>query len=96
MAAYFVFNYGINDQEAYKPYLAEVAKTLEAHHAEIMVADFASEAVEGDAKEVTVVLKFSSREAARNWYDSPEYRAIVGLRTANSEGIAVLVNAAGA
>ena len=96
MAAYFVFNYRINDPDAYKPYLAEVAKTLEANHAEILVADFASERVEGDAGEVTVVLGFSSREAAREWYSSPEYQAIIGIRTDNSEGIAVLTNGAGA
>lgn len=95
MAAYFIFNYRITDQEAYGPYLAEVPKTLEAHGAEIVVADFESEIVEGDAGHVSVVLRFPSKEAARNWYESPEYQAIIQIRTDNSAGLATLVNAAG-
>ena len=95
MEAYFVFNYRITDQEAYGPYLEEVPKTLEAHGAEILVADFESEVIEGDAGHVSVVLKFPSKAAARNWYDSAEYQAILRLRTDNSAGIATLVNAAG-
>jgi uncharacterized protein (DUF1330 family) len=95
MAAYFVFNYRINDQEAYNPYLAEVPKTLEAHGAEILVADFESEVIEGDAGHVSVVLRFPSKEAARKWYESVEYQKIVRSRTDNSVGIATLVNAAG-
>lgn len=96
MAAYFVFNYRINNQEAYKPYLAEVPKVLEAHGAEILAADFESEGIEGEAGEVTVILRFSSKEAARKWYESPEYQKIIGLRTENSVGIASLANAASA
>ena len=92
--AYVVFNYQIADREAYDPYLMQVPDTLEAYGAEIIIADFASEAIEGDAGEVTVVLRFASEEVARNWYQSPEYQAIIGLRTANSTGIASLASSA--
>ena len=95
MAAYMVFNYRITDQAAYKPYLAKVGDTLNAHGAEVLVADFESEAIEGDAGHVTVVLKFASKDAARGWFESPEYQEIIALRTDNSTGIAVLTNAAG-
>ena len=95
MAAYFVFNYRVNDQAAYQPYLAEVPRVLEAHGAEILAADFESEAIEGDAGHVTVVLKFPSKEAARKWYQSPEYQEIIALRTDNSEGIAAIATAVG-
>ena len=95
MSAYFVFNYQINNRDAYDPYLAEVPKTLDAHGAEILVADFDSEAIEGDAKHVTVVLKFSSKEAARGWYESPEYKKIIGLRKDNCVGLAALTDSIG-
>lgn len=95
MAAYMVFNYRITDRDAYQPYLAKVVDTLKAHGAEILVADFESEVVEGDPGHVTVVLKFASKDAARGWFDSQEYQAIIGLRTDNSTGIAVLADAAG-
>ncbi|MGD8577363.1 MAG: DUF1330 domain-containing protein [Thiohalophilus sp.] len=94
MEGYIVFNYRINDQEAYQPYLSQVMQTLIAHNAEILVADFESETIEGDAGHVTVVLKFSSKDAARKWYQSPEYQNIIELRTDNCEGIAVLADAA--
>ena len=95
MAAYMVLNYRITDHDAYKPYLGKVADTLKAHDAEIVVADFESEPIEGAPGHVTVVLKFASKDAARGWFDSPEYQEIIGLRTDNSTGIAVLTNAAG-
>lgn len=95
MAAYFVFNYRIDDREAYNPYLAEVSKTLEAHGADILAADFESETVEGDAGHVTVVLRFPSKEAAKNWYRSDEYQKIIRIRTDNCFGIATLADAAG-
>ena len=95
MSAYMIFNYSITDQDAYKPYLGGVVDTLKAHGAEILVADFESEVVEGDPGRVTVVLKFVSKDAARGWFDSPEYREIIDLRTNYSSGIAVLTNEAG-
>ena len=95
MAAYMVFNYRITDHDAYKAYLGKVADTLNAHGAEIVVADFESEVIEGDAGHVTVVLRFASKDAAKGWFDSPEYQEIIGLRTGNSTGIAVLTNEAG-
>jgi len=94
MPAYFVFNYRINNREAYQPYLAQVPKTLEAHGAEILVADFNSEVIEGDARHLTVVLKFASEDAARIWYQSPEYQQIISLRKDNCDGIAVLATPA--
>ena len=95
MAAYMVFNYRITDQDAYKPYLGKVGETLQAHGAEVLVADFESEAIEGNPGHVTVVLKFASKDAARGWFDSPEYHEIIGLRTDNSTGIGILAREAG-
>jgi uncharacterized protein (DUF1330 family) len=36
------------------------------------------------------VLKFDSTEAAKAWYNSEEYQAVVGKRLAASEGFAVI------
>ena len=54
MSAYFVFNYQISNREAYDPYLAEVPKTLEAHGAEILAADFENRRVPGKSPGVAV------------------------------------------
>ena len=45
-----------------------------------------------DRTDDSMVVKFPSKEAARDWYASPEYRAIVGLRTDNSGGLLVLAD----
>lgn len=39
----------------------------------------------------TVILEFDSVEAARNWYQSSEYQAVVGERHASAQANAVIV-----
>jgi uncharacterized protein (DUF1330 family) len=90
MAGYFVANYTITNQAEYKEYLAAVGPSLQAHGAEPILVDRDCELLEGSAGKVTVVLRFASKDAARAWYESPEYRAIRHLRTDNSEGVGVL------
>lgn len=90
MAGYFVANYTITNQAEYQEYLTAVRPVLEAHGVENVVIDRDSELLEGSAGQVTVVLRFATKAAARAWYDSPEYRAIRHLRTDNIEGIAVI------
>jgi len=89
MAAYLVANFTLTNPAGYKSYVGAVLPTLEAHGAEIMVADYESKPLEGRPGSVTVVIKFQSPEALTAWYQSPEYQKIIHLRTDNSEGIAV-------
>lgn len=90
MAGYFVANYTITNQAEYKQYLAAVGPILETHGAENLVVDRDSALLEGSAGQVTVVLRFTTKAAARAWYESPEYQAIRHLRTGNTEGIGVI------
>ena len=92
MAGYIVVNYKITNPEAYEDYVPAVMPTLQAHGAEVLVADSESEVLEGNPASITVILKFDSRDAAKAWYESPEYREVINLRTDNSEGMAVLVD----
>lgn len=84
MTGFLVATFQITDPEAYAPYVPAVMATLKAHGAEVIVADYATQVLEGAPGDVTVVLKFASKAAAKAWYDSPEYRSIINLRTANS------------
>jgi uncharacterized protein (DUF1330 family) len=92
MAAYLIANYRITNPDEYAEYPPAVAPTLAPHGAEPLVVDFDSEPVEGDAQAVTIVLKFESREAARAWYESDEYRAIKHLRADNTEGFLLIAD----
>ncbi len=91
MSAYLVANFEITNPEGYKAYVPGVLPTLEAHGAEILVAEYESEPLEGNPGSATVVIKFDSKEAIKAWYDSPEYQKVIRLRTDNSEGILVSV-----
>jgi uncharacterized protein (DUF1330 family) len=90
MSAYMVFNYTVTNPESYAPYGRSAGRTLAAHGAEVVVADYSSQTLEGAPGQVTVVLRFESREAALAWYESEEYQSVIHLRTDNSEGMAVL------
>jgi uncharacterized protein (DUF1330 family) len=90
MSAYMVFNYDITNQEGYGQYPPAAMPSIAAHGAEVVVADYTSEPKEGSPGHVTVVLRFDSKQAALEWYESDEYQAAIPLRTGNSSGTAVL------
>ncbi len=92
MTAYVVASFGITNQAGYEAYRSAVWPTLQAHGCTILAADYASHALEGKPNLVTVILEFASKAAASAWYASPEYQAIVHLRTDNSEGAVVMVD----
>ena len=92
MTVFLVGSYRITDPEGYAPYVPAAVETLLAHGSELLVADYASQVLEGEPGNVTIVWKFASKEVAMAWYNSPEYQAIKHLRTDNSEGTAVLVD----
>ena len=92
MSGYLVANYRITYPDAFKNYLSVVGKTLAAVGAEVIVADYASEAIEGDAQAVTIVAKFASKDAVRDWYQAPEYQNIVHHRIDNTEGLLLIAD----
>ena len=92
MSAYFIASYRITDPTGYESYVPAVMPTLLAADCEVLAADYASHIIEGAPGEVTVILKFASKEAGLAWYNSPEYQAIKHHRIDNSEGTAVLVD----
>jgi uncharacterized protein (DUF1330 family) len=91
MAAYFIAQYVVNDADLYSEYQAGAGPTIQAHGAELVAFDVAAESIEGTAPgPQTVILKFESTEAAKAWYNSEEYQAVVGKRLAASSGFAVI------
>ena len=86
MPGYVIANYTINDSEAFEKYPPMVGPTIDQYGGRVLVADQGVQSVEGGPRQVIVVLEFESAEAARRWYDSPEYASIKELRTSNTEG----------
>jgi uncharacterized protein (DUF1330 family) len=92
MAHYLIANYRITNPEGYQRYLELVGATTAAHGAEVLVADFESQFVEGSAHPVSIVVRFPTREAALGWYHSPAYQAVVHHRQDNTDGFVLFAN----
>ena len=91
MAAYFIAQYQVNDAALYAEYGAGAGPTVAQHGGEVLVFDVAAETMEGVSPgPQTVVIKFESTEAAKAWYESAEYQAVVGKRLSATEGFSVL------
>ena len=91
MAAYFIAQYQVNDAALYAEYGADAGPTVAQHGGEVLVFDVAAETMEGVSPgPQTVVIKFESTEAAKAWYESAEYQAVVGKRLSATEGFSVL------
>ena len=98
MAAYIIVNYQVDNPELYGEYMQGAAGALGiGDGAQLIAFDTESEVVEGDtAGHQTVVIKFESKEKAREVWESDAYTAVVGKRhDATSRHFAVLVNGFG-
>ena len=91
MAAYFIAQYVVNDPKLYREYQAAAAPTIQASGGELVAFDVAAETIEGTPPgPQTVILKFESAAAAKAWYGSAAYQAVVGKRLAATRGFAII------
>jgi len=91
MAAYFIAQYVVNDPALYREYQAGAGPTLAACGGELVSFDIGAETIEGTPPgPQTVIIKFESPEAAKAWYNSKEYQAVVGKRLKATNGFAVI------
>ena len=86
MAVYVIVGYDITDPKGYENYVPGVVPLLQKHGAEVLVADYDSKPLEGQPRKVSVVLKFPSEEAARNWYNDPAYGPVKQIRLDSTQG----------
>src|SRR5579864_7400678 len=93
MAAYFIsFRDKMHDAARYAAYLAKAGPTLGSHPgARVIVGNGALTRLEGELPDGVVIIEFPDVAAAKAWYDSPAYQAVVGERLACTEGRAVIV-----
>ena len=73
-SGYIIASVDVTNPEQYAQYREWSTKAMQAHGAEVCVRGGTVEVLEGDWNPGrTVILKFASFEAARAFYDSPEY-----------------------
>jgi len=72
-------------------YLERIQGTLDPFAGRFLVHGVEVQVVEGEWPGTIVVIQFPDVEAARAWYQSPAYQAIVHLRTDHIDGEAIIV-----
>ena len=86
MSAFLVCMVRVDDPERYKKYTAETPAIIHKHGGRFVVRGGTVEAIEGaEFGDRLVVVEFPSKEAAKTFYNSPEYQEIIGHRHASSE-----------
>ena len=86
-AGYVIANARVTNPKQYAEYRKWSSAAFEAHNAEICVRGGQVEVLEGDWQpERVVVVKFPSMDAAKAFYNSPEY----GKARAAREGAAIM------
>lgn len=81
MTAFFVANVTIKDPLKFQEYAQRAAVTFAAHGGEPVLRGRTEGTLVGTASHQTVgIVRFPSQEALTNWFNSPEYQAIVPLR----------------
>ncbi len=87
MAVYAIVELEITNMDGMGPYMEAVPNTIAAHGGKYLARAGNTEVVEGGLGEypLKVILEFPSMDAAKGWYSSGEYQAILPHRTANSK-----------
>ena len=92
MPAYLIAEMEVSDPDTYAQYRAKVPEVLAAHGGRFIVRGGTSEAKEGTPPAGrVVVIEFPDMAAARRFYGSPDYQAILPLRLAAAQGRLYLV-----
>jgi uncharacterized protein (DUF1330 family) len=93
MAAYFFLDIlEVSDAAKMEEYKKGVGAVVEKFGGRYLVVGGQADVAEGAWRPTfPVLIQFASREQARRWYDSEEYRELKALRLAASKGNAVFL-----
>lgn len=88
---YLIAHITVRDPEAYKEYVAKDTPIVESHGGRFLVRGGDSELREGEANARHVVIEFPSYQAAKAFYDDPEYQAVADIRRSAANSTMILV-----
>jgi uncharacterized protein (DUF1330 family) len=92
MRGYILAEVEITNAEGYKDYSGMVPGTIEKFGGRFLSRGGTNTPLEGDwPQRRRVIIEFPTVEAARKWYDSPEYEKPKALRIANSNSRLLLL-----
>ena len=88
---YIIGHVNVTNPDAYKAYGARNDELLPHFGGRFLARGGASEILEGESLSRHVVIEFDSYDAAKTFYNSPEYQENMKIRLANSTGNIVVV-----
>jgi uncharacterized protein (DUF1330 family) len=92
MPAYVFAEVDITNPEGYREYSQQVPATIQKYGGRFLHRGGPVTVLEGDWPQIRrVIIEFPSADAARQWWDSPEYEKPKALRRANSKGRLLLL-----
>ena len=92
MPAYVFAEVDITNPDGYREYSQQVPATIQKYGGRFLHRGGPVSVLEGDWPQIRrVIIEFPSVEAARQWWDSPEYEKPKALRRANSTGRLILL-----
>ena len=81
MSAYYILTQTITDQQKYaNEYIPGVLPFLAKYKADVLVADMAATALQGQPATGVVVLRFPSEQAIKDFVNDPAYQPVKQLR----------------
>jgi uncharacterized protein (DUF1330 family) len=96
MPAYVLAEIEVTDPDGYKEYTAIVPATITQYGGRFLTRGGRVETLEGEwPVRRRVLIEFPSVEAAKRWWDSPEYQKPKAMRRAHSEGRLLLLEGVG-
>ena len=79
MAGYFIANFTIHDPEKFKQYINRESGLAGDFGGRTLVLEKNPTVLQGEPYQVIAVIEFESVEAAKRWYESPEYQTFADL-----------------
>jgi uncharacterized protein (DUF1330 family) len=93
MAAYIIVDVDVKDAQAFEAYKQPTAASVAQYGGRFIVRSSQYEVLEGNWHPTRlVVLEFPSIEAAKRWYESPEYRRVMPIRLQHAVSQMILVD----
>ena len=77
--------------DAIVEYLERIDETLAPYDGHFIVHGAQPEPIEGEWEGTPIVIEFPDYDHLKDWYESPDYREILPLRTENSDGVVIFV-----
>jgi len=91
MAAYIIAQIDVKNDEAYSGYASQTLDIAMKYGGRFLAKGGGAEQIEGEGRSRNVIIEFANVDAAKRFYNSPEYQAVLPIALSNSEREMVIV-----